>query len=190
MKRLFTLILLFALVAFLHFLIKDQIYTFSLVLQEAPRTLPIPVEGVAVTSLQNTWGAPRTERRHHQGIDIFAPRGTAVFSSTNGVIWRVGQNRLGGNAVWVLGPGGQMHYYAHLDHFADIAAGTRIYQGEIIGYVGNTGNARGTPPHLHYGIYTISGEAINPYPLLSTPANLLAVLESSGGRRLCRPVTI
>ena len=69
-----------------------------------------------------------------------------------------------------------MHYYAHLDHFADIAVGARIYQGEIIGYVGNTGNARGTPPHLHYGIYTISGEAINPYPLLSSPANLLACL--------------
>jgi murein DD-endopeptidase MepM/ murein hydrolase activator NlpD len=146
------------------------------VFQDAPSTLPIPVAGVIVANLQDTWGAPRSEGRGHQGIDIFAPRGAAVFSATDGVIWKVGQNRLGGNAVWILGPGGQMHYYAHLQGFADISPRNRIYQGEILGYVGNTGNAKGTPPHLHYAIYTISGSAINPYPLLSTPSNVFAAL--------------
>jgi murein DD-endopeptidase MepM/ murein hydrolase activator NlpD len=67
--------------------------------------------------------------------------------------------------VWVLGPGGQRHYYAHLDRYADIVTGQRVRPGTILGYVGTTGNAAGTPPHLHYGIYEAGG-AINPYPLL------------------------
>jgi murein DD-endopeptidase MepM/ murein hydrolase activator NlpD len=66
----------------------------------------------------------------------------------------------------VLGPGGQRHYYAHLDRFAGVFAGMRVQAGTLLGYVGNSGNAKGTPPHLHYGIYTASG-AINPYPLLA-----------------------
>ena len=173
-RKFFSSVLLIALVVFVYWLVKDQVYAFKLVLQEAPSNLPIPVEGVVVTNLQDTWGAPRSEGRKHQGIDIFAPRGTAVFSATNGMVWKLGQNRLGGNAVWILGPGGHMHYYAHLEAFADIAAGNRIYQGEILGFVGNSGNAKGTPPHLHYAIYTISGGAVNPYPLLSTTAYLSA----------------
>jgi murein DD-endopeptidase MepM/ murein hydrolase activator NlpD len=179
LRRLFSVILFFGLIWFLYWLIKDQVYTFRLVLQEAPVTLPIPVQGVVVTNLQNTWGAPRSQGREHQGIDIFAPRGTAVFAATHGVVWKMGQNRLGGNAVWILGPGAQMHYYAHLDRFADIAVGNRIFQGEILGFVGNTGNARGTPPHLHYGIYTISGQPINPYPMLSSPGNIFAKLATN-----------
>ena len=105
-RKFFSIVLLVALVVFIYWLIKDQVYTFKLVIQEAPSNLPIPVAGVVVTNLQDTWGAPRSEGRQHQGIDIFAPRGTAVFSATNGVVWKLGQNRLGGNVVWVLGPGG------------------------------------------------------------------------------------
>lgn len=78
---------------------------------------------------------------------------------------RRGVNRLGGKVVWVLGPGGQRHYYAHLDAWSVLRKGERIQAGTILGYVGNSGNARGTPPHLHYGIYTPSGP-VNPYPLL------------------------
>jgi murein DD-endopeptidase MepM/ murein hydrolase activator NlpD len=65
-----------------------------------------------------------------------------------------------------MGPGGQRHYYAHLDRYSDVRRGQRIVIGDVLGYVGTTGNARGTPPHLHYGVYDSSG-AINPYPLLT-----------------------
>jgi murein DD-endopeptidase MepM/ murein hydrolase activator NlpD len=131
----------------------------------APAALPVPVAGVAAARLADTWGGPRGGGRHHEGIDIFAKRGTPVLSSTEGVVLRVGTNRLGGQVVWVLGPGGQRHYYAHLDRYGDVHPGIRVAPGTILGYVGNTGNAATTPPHLHYGIYTAGG-AVNPYPFL------------------------
>src|SRR5690606_13608316 len=133
--------------------------------QPAPTALPVPVAGVGPGQLADTWGAARAHGRRHEGIDIFAPRGTAVLSTTEGVVTRVGTNSLGGRVVWVLGPGRQMHYFAHLDHYADVAPGSHVMPGTPLGYVGNTGNARTTPPHLHYGIYQAGG-ALNPYPLL------------------------
>jgi murein DD-endopeptidase MepM/ murein hydrolase activator NlpD len=132
--------------------------------QEAPTSLPVPVQGVSPTRLTDTWGAARSGGRRHEGIDIFAPRGTPVLSTTEGVVMQVGTNNLGGQVVWVLGPGRQRHYYAHLDGYADIARGQLVAPGDVLGHVGNTGNAQGTPPHLHYGIY--DGGAINPYALL------------------------
>lgn len=137
--------------------------------QDAPAFLPVPVQGVPVQGLADTWGAARADGRRHQGIDIFAPCGTPVLSATEGVVTRVGVNDLGGQVVWVMGPGRQMHYYAHLDGYADIRRGQLVAPGAVLGYVGNTGNARGTPPHLHYGIYGARG-ALNPYPLLTAPA--------------------
>lgn len=131
----------------------------------APSVLPVPVAGVKPAQLADTWGGARSEGRKHEGIDIFARRGTPVLSSTEGIVVRVGTNRLGGQVVWVLGPGGQRHYYAHLDRYGDVHAGMRVAPGSVVGYVGNTGNARTTPPHLHYGIYETGG-AINPYPFL------------------------
>jgi murein DD-endopeptidase MepM/ murein hydrolase activator NlpD len=131
----------------------------------APTALPVPVAGVTPAQLADTWGGARGAGRRHEGIDIFARRGTPVVSSTEGVVLRVGTNRLGGQVVWVLGPGGQRHYYAHLDRYGDVHAGRRVAPGSVLGYVGNTGNARTTPPHLHYGIYA-GGGALNPYPLL------------------------
>jgi murein DD-endopeptidase MepM/ murein hydrolase activator NlpD len=98
-------------------------------------------------------------------MDIFAPRGRPVLAATEGIVLGVGLDRLGGKVVWVLGPGGQRHYYAHLDRYGDVWPGQRIAAGQVIGYVGNTGNARGGPTHLHYGIYTAAGP-IDPYPLL------------------------
>jgi len=62
-----------------------------------------------------------------------------------------------------------MHYYAHLDDYADIRRGQLVAPGDVLGFVGNTGNAKGTPPHLHYGIYA-GGGALNPYPLLMAPS--------------------
>lgn len=141
------------------------LYSMRLVAMDKPTTLPVPVEGVRARALRDTWGGARSEGRSHEGIDIFARRGTPVISSTEGIVAKVGTNRLGGLVVWVLGPGGQRHYYAHLDRYADVAAGMRIEAGRVLGYVGNSGNAKGTPPHLHYGVYEMGG-AINPYPLL------------------------
>jgi len=100
-----------------------------------------------------------------EGIDIFARVDTPVIASTEGIVTRVGTNSLGGKVVWVMGPSGQRHYYAHLNEYANIHAGQRIDVGTVLGFVGNTGNARGTPHHLHYGVYTRNG-AVNPYPLL------------------------
>jgi peptidoglycan LD-endopeptidase LytH len=140
-------------------------YAIYLTFQEPPDVLPVPVKNIRSAQLTDTWNAARGNNRVHQGIDIFARRGTPVLSTTEGIVLRVGTNNLGGNVVWVLGPGGHRHYYAHLDRYAAIASGDRVVPGSEIGYVGNTGNARNTPAHLHYGIYTVSG-AMNPYPLL------------------------
>jgi peptidoglycan LD-endopeptidase LytH len=139
----------------------------SLLNQTAPPKLPVPVEDVASRELEDTWGAPRSDNRRHEGIDIFAPLGRPVLSTTNGVVFKVGEDSLGGHVVRVLGPGWQWHYYAHLDRFADIKPGTIVQQGTVLGYVGNTGNAIGTPHHLHYGVYRFLGGAQNPYPLLA-----------------------
>lgn len=139
----------------------------SLLRTKTPPKLPVPVEEVSSMDLEDTWGAPRSGDRRHEGIDIFAPLGRPVTSTTNGVVFKVGEDSLGGHVVRVLGPGWQWHYYAHLDRFADVKPGSIVHQGTVLGYVGNTGNANGTPHHLHYGVYRFLGGARNPYPLLA-----------------------
>jgi len=140
----------------------------SLLTDKTPQKLPVPVEEVASKDLEDTWGAPRGGNRRHEGIDIFAPLGRPVLSTTNGVVFKVGEDDLGGHVVRVLGPGWQWHYYAHLERFADIKPGNIVQQGSVLGYVGNTGNASGTPYHLHYGVYDFLSGARNPYPLLAS----------------------
>ena len=138
---------------------------YSKLLQEdlpTENSLPNPLPERHLT---DTWGAARSEGRKHEGIDIFAERGTPIHTSTHGIVRKVGIDRLGGNVVSIIGPGGAGHYYAHLEAYADITEGDWVEQGDIIGYVGDSGNAKGTPTHLHYGIY-IDGKAVNPYPLL------------------------
>jgi murein DD-endopeptidase MepM/ murein hydrolase activator NlpD len=99
-------------------------------------------------------------------VDIFAARGTPVRAATEGVVLSVRDRGLGGKQVWLLGPAGQRHYYAHLDGWAPgLAAGDVIRTGQVLGIVGDTGNAKGTPPHLHYGIYGPDG-ALDPLPLM------------------------
>lgn len=136
----------------------------SLLQQALPteNSLPSPLPEQTLT---DTWGAARSQGRSHEGIDIFAPRHTPVQSTTQGIVSKVGENNLGGRVVVVVGPGGAGHYYAHLEDYADIAPNDWVNQGDVIGYVGDSGNAKGTPPHVHYGIY-INGSAVNPYPLL------------------------
>jgi murein DD-endopeptidase MepM/ murein hydrolase activator NlpD len=128
--------------------------------------LAMPVQDVLKKQVANTWHAPRGTDRVHEGQDIFAPRGTPIFSATSGYVYRVGENNLGGQTVSVIGAGGRVYYYAHLDSYAPgIEEGDPVTTKTLLGYVGTTGNAQGTPPHLHFGIYTSSG-AINPLPLL------------------------
>lgn len=165
MRLLLLGVLLVIAYAFVGPYIDDAIYAIRLSSMPAPAVVEVPVRGVSREQLRDTWQAARSGGRKHEGIDIFAPRGTPVHSATEGIVMRVGTNRLGGQVVWVLGPGGQRHYYAHLDRFADIGRGARVRAGTVLGYVGSTGNAAGTPPHLHYGIYGPGG-AINPYPVL------------------------
>ena len=136
-----------------------------------PDAVAMPVAGVRARQVADTFGAPRGRDRTHQGVDIFAPRGTDVVSATRGVVSSVREGGLGGRQVWVLGPAGQRHYYAHLDDWAaGLAAGDVVEEGHVLGSVGDTGNARGTPPHLHYGIYG-DGGAIDPLPLLRAAAS-------------------
>ena len=147
--------------------LKNAMYLGELLAEQPPPTLPVPVQGVSMRAVRDTFGAPRPGDRTHQGVDIFAPRGTPVVSTTRGIVARIGENRLGGTVVWVLGPGGDRHYYAHLNSVADIKTGQRLVPGDVLGTVGTTGNARGTPPHLHYGVYRRANGAINPFPLLT-----------------------
>lgn len=131
--------------------------------------LPVPVKGIGRDELKDTWGAARSQGRSHEGIDILAPRGTKVFSTTEGLVADLRNNNLGGKVIWILGPAGTWHYYAHLDgHKRGLNVGDYIKKGDLIGYVGNTGNARYTSPHLHYGLY-LDGKgrgAVNPYSYL------------------------
>ena len=138
--------------------------------QEPDRELAVPVEGVGVKQIRNTWQSPRSGGRLHEGQDIFARQGTAVRSATKGYVARLGENALGGNTVFVLGAGGRNYYYAHLDSYAEgLAVGDYVTPETVLGYVGTTGNAAGTAPHLHFGVYTPGG-AIDPLPLLkNTP---------------------
>lgn len=129
--------------------------------------IAMPLEEVSKKRVANTWGAPRGVGRRHEGQDIFAPRGTPILSATNGYIYKIGENNLGGQTVSVISSGGRIYYYAHLDRYANgIEVGDRVTTRTVLGYVGTTGNAQGTPPHLHFGIYTLTG-AINPLPLLT-----------------------
>ena len=129
-----------------------------------PATLPVPVQSVAPRQVADTFGAPRGADRRHEGVDIFAPRGTPVTSTTRGVVVAINDRGLGGRQVWVLGPAGERHYYAHLDDWAPgLAEGDVVEAGAALGTVGDSGNARATPPHLHYGVYGSDG-ALDPLP--------------------------
>lgn len=140
-------------------------FVYELAVEQPAAALPHPIATRPLPRIVNSWGNPRTGGRRHEGIDIFAPKDTPVRSTTRGLVTRVGTNRLGGRTVWILGPGLERHYYAHLNRYADIREGDLVAAGDIIGFTGDTGNARGGPAHLHYGIYARGG-AQNPYPRL------------------------
>lgn len=133
--------------------------------QRTTAALEFPVQGRTAAAVKSTFGDPRDGgHRDHHGIDIFAPRETPVLAAADGLVSWVGTNRLGGNVVWIWNPTrGQSHYYAHLSRHA-VATGQPVSAGDVVGYVGNTGNALSTAPHLHFGIYSRGEGPIDPLP--------------------------
>lgn len=129
--------------------------------------LPMPLLfGVSVGDVADTWGEARAGGRVHDGTDILVPRGELVVSPTEAVVTKIGFDNRGGNFVVTANPGGEQFYFAHLDSAAEnLSIGDMLGPGDLIGYVGNTGNARGKLPHLHLGIY-YKGVAQNPFPRL------------------------
>jgi peptidoglycan LD-endopeptidase LytH len=125
-----------------------------------------PVAGPV--SFVDTWGAPRSGGRAHQGVDMMAARGTPVAAIFDGTITRTGSgSSLGGITIWMRSTAGDTFYYAHLDSIAGgIGSGTSVAAGQIIGAVGSTGNASPSYPHLHFEYHPGGGGAVNPYPLV------------------------
>ena len=121
--------------------------------QRTQAALQPPIRGFALAAVRSGFGAPRDGgARDHHGIDIFRPRGTPVLASADGYVW-LDETARGGRVVWLRDHRTRRNiYYAHLDSWA-VSSGADVRVGDVLGYVGNTGNARTTPPHLHFGVY-------------------------------------
>jgi peptidoglycan LD-endopeptidase LytH len=141
----------------------------------ASRRLIMPVEGVEATDLVDTFAQVRGPDRRHDGIDIRAARGTPVVAVTDGEVLRLTEHDSGGISLYLLAPDGQtVFYYAHLLGYAEgVRAGMGVRQGDVLGYVGDTGNAGPGNDHLHFEILNMSdprqyhtARPRNPYPLL------------------------
>tara|TARA_R100000951_G_scaffold104436_1_gene97605 strand:- start:252 stop:791 length:540 start_codon:yes stop_codon:yes gene_type:complete len=117
-------------------------------------TLPVDKMHVKDYNQRSFWFGPWGQSVVHKGVDIFGSIGTNVFSSTYGIVLIKGYNRIGGNAVMVLSPDLKVHYYAHLDEI-NTSLFSIVTPGKKIGTLGDTGNAKGKAPHLHYGIHTL-----------------------------------
>ena len=137
------------------------------------KELYFPVTG-SKSNVGSVWGQERDGgRRRHEGIDIFASKGTPLVAISDGVIEFVGNDELGGKTITLQPDDYEWEaYYAHLDK-QYVSNGQRVKKGQLIGTVGNTGNAKTTPPHLHFGIYTESG-AIDPLPYVKTSPKISA----------------
>ncbi len=121
-----------------------------------------PVQGPRAFS--NDWGQPRSGGRRHQGNDILSPRGTPVVASVSGTV-RGHNSSLGGISYYLKGDDGNTYFGTHLDSLS--GASGRVAQGAVLGTVGDSGNARGGPTHLHFEIHPGGGAPVNPYPTLS-----------------------
>ncbi|MFL6206778.1 MAG: peptidoglycan DD-metalloendopeptidase family protein [Acidimicrobiales bacterium] len=128
-------------------------------------------------SFGDSFGAPRmmgTEYQHaHQGTDIMAPFDTPLLACERGIITEIGSDVLGGTKLWLKGESGTYYYYAHLKAYAEgLHDGQLVQAGDVVGFVGDTGNAKGGAPHLHFEIHPDGGPAVNPYPLLKVVDDL------------------
>ncbi len=166
---------------------------FTVTLRVAP-TLAFPVQGGTERDIGSVWGAIRDGgRRSHAGIDIFARRGTPVLAAAAGRVAEVGVNELGGNVVWLRDERGNAHYYAHLSEQL-VTEGAVVARGDTVGRVGNTGNARTTPPHLHFGIYRRGEGPLDPFWFIHRPTGvaprLLADTSLLGGRAVASTANV
>jgi murein DD-endopeptidase MepM/ murein hydrolase activator NlpD len=137
--------------------------------------LLVPVQGIERTALQDTFDDARGQGRVHDAIDIMAPSNTPVVAVEAGRIAKLFTSRLGGLTIYQFDPTETFcYYYAHLDHYSpDLREGAQVARGQVIGYVGSTGDASAEAPHLHFAITRLTadkkwwqGEALNPYPVL------------------------
>jgi murein DD-endopeptidase MepM/ murein hydrolase activator NlpD len=140
------------------------------------RGLLVPVQGVAASQIPDTFNDARDGARVHNAEDILAKRGTPVIAADDGSVIHVGKNKLGGNVVWTTDPERRFaFYYAHLDRYAKgLHDGQSISRGDVLGYVGTTGNAPKDTPHLHFQLLRIvkgtrysEGPPINPLPFFT-----------------------
>ncbi|HDS0924197.1 TPA: M23 family metallopeptidase [Stenotrophomonas maltophilia] len=140
-----------------------------------PSGLLLPVQGITAAQLQDTFTDARSQGRVHDAIDILAPEGTPVLAVADGTIEKLFDSERGGLTVYQFEPGGTYcYYYAHLQRYADgLAEKQVVKRGDVIGYVGHTGNASPDAPHLHFEIHRLGpekqwwkGESLNPYPVL------------------------
>lgn len=131
-------------------------------------SMVMPVRGIMPHQLQSNFGVARDGgARSHEGLDIMAPEGREVLAITSGKIDTKKWNNLGGNTIWLAGDDGMIYYYAHLQSYRDgLNEGMRVRAGEVIGYVGKTGNA--STPHLHFEVHqTKKSPAIDPFNVLA-----------------------
>jgi hypothetical protein len=124
-----------------------------------------PVQGKH--RFRDDWGAPRQNTGFHEGNDVFAPAGTPVVAVTDGVLRRVGTARVPGNRLYLWSKRGDYYFYGHLSSFErDARSGAKVEAGQVLGFVGSTGDAEPTPPHVHFEIHPGGGDAVDPYPFL------------------------
>lgn len=127
-----------------------------------------PLANLTARELQDSFYYRRPDGMVHYAIDIFRPIGEPLLAAVDGYIERIDPNPLGGNVVYIVDEEKRFRfYYAHLERHADgLYAGMPVKRGDVIGFVGDTGNAKGTQPHLHFQIANLGGAVVNPYPLL------------------------
>lgn len=139
-------------------------------------TLAVPVQGFARAKLENSWGDARSEGRGHRGLDIMAAEGTPVVAAVAGTVEKLFDSRLGGTTLYLRSVDGRwQYYYAHLAGYASgVREGLKVEAGQVLGYVGDTGDAGQGNHHLHFAVARMKpgarwweGEDVNPYPLLA-----------------------
>ncbi len=147
----------------------------------SPAGLLLPVQGIAITDIQDTFGDARGSERQHEALDIMAPTGTPILAVADGTIEKLFTSDRGGLTIYQFEPGGQFaYYYAHLHAYAPgLTEGAAVKRGDVLGTVGSTGNADPAAPHLHFAIFRLTpekqwwtGTPVNPYPLLRDAAGV------------------
>ena len=137
--------------------------------------LLIPVEGITLAQLHDNFDQPRGIERHHEALDIMAPTGSKVVAAGDGKVVKLFNSKPGGLTLYQFDPSEKYaYYYAHLDRYADgVREGSVLKRGDLVGYVGVTGNSAKDAPHLHFAVFELTpkkewwkGTAVNPYPMM------------------------